>query len=376
MIERYSDQRITAIFSPEAMIARWVEVELAAMDALGHDPGPVVPPSPQAVTDEESVTKHDVVAFLRAWCKSNPDNATLHRWVHYGLTSSNVVDCGLMLAVQDATAVIRTELNDLTWATHRVEQLLEGTPQVGRTHGRWAIVREASHPWSVLTQGLERAVGRIARASTMYGSLAGPVGESLVLNQHAEIGVLKGLGLKRTASTQVVPRDGLVEWAQQLALLATQCEAVAVQVRLLAQSGIDEVREQQANGQVGSSAMPHKQNPIRSENITGLARLARAQIEPLMMSIVQWGDHDLAHSSVERVVVPDLCHLMCSILARTRLMLDGLRWNKAKIATNIVDAELAGSSSHVNLLDLQKDNHAYLEAHLRLGATSREDTHE
>jgi adenylosuccinate lyase len=226
---------------------------------------------------------------------------------------------------------------------------------LGRTHGQLAAPMPAEHRWDVLHETFDRCWNRVESAFVVLdvGKLSGPVGT----RGYAEQGLQK-LGLRDTTCTQVVPRDRLAHWAHCLAELVTVCEAIATQVWLLCQSGVNELRFA-APGTVGSSAMPHKTNPIVAENIRGLARVARSQADLLQVGMVQWGEHDLAHSSVERIAVPDLLHLTCTILSRTTTLVSGLSWVDPGYPTDYVDTS-------EQLRQLQAQGVAYVDAHRQL----------
>ena len=369
MIPRYEDPKIRLIFSEQEKIRRWVQIEVAAMKALGHDPGETVVPDPVQVGAQERITRHDVVAFIRAWLALNPENETLQRWVHYGLTSSNVTDTALGMAIDQATDRISDKVRDLVSQVLSIAQDLVGVPQVARTHGRYAQVRPAHHPWYVYRTVLRRQFLRLMSATqaAAVGALRGPVGIGRIIDVRDEDQALAGLGLGSPEYvTQIVPRDGLAAWAASLSHIATTCEAMATQIRLLSQSGIQEVGPKPAarHGTVGSSAMPHKVNPALAENICGLARMIRPIPAQLELGIIQWGEHDLAHSSVERVQVETLCHLMVAILDRTQQLLQQTKWDSDQMAANVELAEDLGEArSNQWLMDMVDHGYSYLEAH-------------
>src|SRR5690348_14525900 len=328
MIERYQDSVMSQIWSRQSELERWHRVEVEWMrEVIGDGPAKLLsdvgaPEVGQAAAAELS-TKHDVVAFLRALDlrvqeagindpqDNIPDYHVVRQWLHYGLTSSDVADTGLGMAMKRATV----RLNELANQTLEGLESLFDNPQppvMARTHGQHAIRMDARHRWGVLYGMLSRAIARCSGAESgiAIGKLSGPVEEGVTLpgpevpGYVPEHRALRRLGLNTVGSTQLVPRDSLVFWAQCWANAATVCEAVATQVWLLTQQDVGEIVEHPGPDQVGSSAMPHKSNPIRSENIRGLARLARIQAQVLQDSMVQWGEHDLSHSSVERVALP------------------------------------------------------------------------
>jgi adenylosuccinate lyase len=378
------------LWNPQAEIDRWLQVEVAQM---GRVQGirlatlliQVGAPSWTSVHLWERETKHDVVAFLHAlderiqrhsehWLaeeSADPldgDLRRLRQWLHYGLTSSDVIDTGLGLALRASHSRLAHLANRTVGTLAAVIALLKPTRSViGRTHGQWAVPMPAGHRWQVLWEMLVGTSSRFAdlQSSVSVGKLSGPVGvnDPSLADQW---GALIPLELETVESTQVVPRDGLAAWAQSAAQLATVCEAIATQIWLLAQEGIAEVSEGLADGQVGSSAMPHKANPVCSENIRGLARLARMDAEVLQLGAVQWGEHDLAHSSVERVALPDLCHLVATILVRTDKLLSGLQFHGQPVPDSYVN-------THEQLMQLQREGVPYVEAHERIRSGSYPD---
>lgn len=338
-----------------------------AVTALAEALEKVGPPTAVRVADFEETTKHEVMAFLLAlderiralWREET--ESELRQWLHYGLTSSDVTDTALGLALKGSHEILAQQGCDLMIRLGEVCQSLRDRPQVmGRTHGQYARTMVAPHRWLVLYSMLVTAVRKLmgARTDLLVGKLSGPVGD----DDFTGIETLRGLGLGAVPSTQVVPRVGLAHWAHCLAEIATVCEAVATQVWLLAQQEVGEVSEDRTPEQVGSSAMPHKTNPIRSENIRGLARLVRMNAEVLQTTVVQWGEHDLSHSCVERVALPDLCHLSAAILTRTTALVSGLEFHVDPTGNGFVD-------THQKLMDAQQAGEPYVVAHQRLQAS-------
>lgn len=377
MISRYQDANLAEIWSPQAEIDRWFEVEVHQMGRIRGEKaaGRLAKsgsPTWTAVYLWERETKHDVVAFLRAvdeqiqkkW--GNGDTGReLRQWLHYGLTSSDVVDTGLGLALKKTHGFLAS-LSRRTLAAlgDLIQERVTASTIVGRTHGQRAVPMPAQHPWEVLLGMFSRAHRDLYAdwRGISVGKLSGPVGV-VEEGDNSEVSTLLALGLGVVNGTQIVPRDGIARFAADLAALATVCEAIATQVWLLAQDDIAEVSEGRADGQIGSSAMPHKNNPVCSENIRGLARLARMNAEVLQLGTVQWGEHDLAHSSVERVALPDLCHLVATILTRTTKLLGGLQFNERPIPTSYVN-------THEQLMQLQREGVPYVEAHERIRSGS------
>lgn len=384
MITRYEDEQIEAIWNREAELDRWFAIEIARMRQVrgmsaAERLEKIGPPDAVRVADLEEVTRHDVMAFLLAvderiqqsadyWLdvSGEPEAAVqgqeLRQWLHYGLTSSDVTDTALGMALRATHQVLADHaLQLLTGLGLVCSTLLSRPPVMARTHGQYATAMPAAHRWQVLYGNLVTAIRNFhaSRADVLIGKMSGPVGTSRAYPATEEL-LLRRLGLTSVPSTQLVPRVALAHWAHGLAEITTVCEAIATQVWLLAQQNVAEVFERSAPEQVGSSAMPHKSNPIRSENIRGLARLARMNAEVLQYGVIQWGEHDLSHSSVERVALPDLCHLAASILVRTESLLSGLQFRPGEaIPDDYVDTHLA-------LMAAQRDGKPYAEAHAEL----------
>jgi len=352
VIERYCDPEISLVFNRDAEVARWARVEMAVLEQVYPDGAQRLSqariPTGYQVDQREQAVGHEFQAFLDVWRDWAGQDDKVNRLLHYGLTSSDVIDCGQALALEAANShlfrlafAVRSELAKV--CAFHTDFL-----QIGRTHGRYAVPRRGDSVWRANSLMFGRQWDRWSDSRWDLGAvdLSGPVGARTVLHDGIVLAALEQLGLHRVGwSTQIVPRDSLAHWAATLAGLCTVCENVALQVRLLAQSGVDEVQERSSTERVGSSSMPHKRNPILAENICGLARMARTAAEPIQLSMLQWHDRDLTHSSVERVVVPDLCHLAATILQRTTRLLADLEFDRERIRENLEQADREGSSS-------------------------------
>lgn len=356
MIGRYAVSEINDLWNPDAVYRRWFEVEcehvqtVAGADTAGALRG-VGSPSPTQVRYYESQSGHEMIAFLAALDANVKVAATraerhgkdldlllhvdnIRSALHYGLTSSDVQDTALALGMQRSKFVVDQASMELMHALVDLMAETRGTVTIGRTHGQFAATMDASHRWEVLHSMVSRCYTRTSEAmlNLKVGKLSGPVG---VLARDDEANTLERLGVYPTDSTQLVPRDRLANWGYQTASLITACEAVATQVWLLAQQGIMEVK---VNDAVSSSAMPHKRNPVSAENIRGLARIARPLAQQLELGMVQWGEHDLAHSPVERVAVPDLLHLTVGALRKTARLVSGMTVGIADVGTSYRDS--------------------------------------
>jgi adenylosuccinate lyase len=295
------------------------------------------PPTPEAVAEVEAVTDHDVIAFLTAWADNTvPREAAAY--VHFGMTSSDLVDTGLALQLTEASGLL------LAGSTALVAELREHalahsqTLRVGRTHGIHAEPDVWGHRVADFAFAMARCRDRLlqARDDVAVGKLSGPVGTYSNIDPSVESQVMAELGLRPAdAATQVVIRDGIGAWVSVLALIASVCEAVALEVRLGQQTEIAELAEPFGRGQKGSSAMPHKQNPVRSERICGLARVVRAQVVPVMEGIPLWHERDISHSSAERVALPDAAIGTDFLLHETLRLVTGLRVDAARMRENL-----------------------------------------
>jgi adenylosuccinate lyase len=321
---------MASIWADEAKLARWLEVELAALEgwaAVGTVPAAAVEairaravaPSPQRVAEIEAQTQHDVAAFVDAVAENLGEEG---RWFHYGLTSSDVLDTALALQIRDAGALILAGIDRAFAAVvARAEEHRE-TLQMGRTHGVHAEPTTFGLKLAGWAFALDRDRTRVARAleGMRVGKLSGAVGTYSATDPEVERVACERLGLEPApTSTQILQRDRHAEVLNALAVLASSLDRFALEIRHLARTEVREVEEPFGKGQKGSSAMPHKRNPITAERICGLARIVRAAAHVGLENIALWHERDLSHSSAERVAIPD------AFLA-TDYMLDRLAW--------------------------------------------------
>jgi adenylosuccinate lyase len=363
VIERYTLPEMGRIWSQEHKYELWCRVETLVLEAhasAGTVPadavGPVraaPPPAPEAVAAAEAVTDHDVIAFLTAWADNTvPRSAAA--FVHYGLTSSDLLDTALAVTLTEATDLLITRATALVAALREHGLAHRDTIRAGRTHGIHAEPDVWGHRVADFAFAVARCRDRLrhAREAVAVGKLSGPVGTYSNIDPAIEARVLPELGLRPAeVSTQVVFRDGIAEWASVLALLATACEAVALEVRHGQRTEVAELAEAFSAGQKGSSAMPHKRNPIRSERICGLARVVRGYVTPVMEGMALWHERDISHSSVERVALPDAAIATDYLLHLTTGLIAGLRVNAARMRANLESTRGLIYTSSV-LLDL------------------------
>ncbi|WEV70821.1 adenylosuccinate lyase [Lactobacillus sp. ESL0785] len=315
MLERYTRPEMGQIWTDENKYAAWLKVEIAATNAwseLGEIPeadalkiAQNAKFTPQRVAELEEITHHDVVAFTRTVSESlGPEK----KWVHFGLTSTDVVDTAQGYLLQQADNIIRQDLLTLkkTIATKALKY--KNTVEMGRTHGVQAEPITFGLKLARWYAEINRDIDRFEHAArgVESGKISGAVGTFANVPPEVEAGVMKQLGLTRQPITsQILPRDLHAEYIATLALIATSIENWATEIRSLQRSEIHEVEEHFRAGQKGSSAMPHKRNPIGSENLCGMARVLRGNIVTAYEDVTLWHERDISHSSAERVILPD-----------------------------------------------------------------------
>jgi adenylosuccinate lyase len=335
-----------SIWSDESRLARWLEVELAALDGwaqVGAVPREAaeairqraVPPSPERVAEIEEVTQHDVAAFVDA---VSADLGADGRWLHYGLTSSDVLDTALALQVRGAGQLILDGVERALEAVVRRAEEHRDTVMVGRTHGVHAEPITFGAKLAGWAFEVDRDRERVARAleGMRVGKLAGAVGTYAGGDPDVERIACERLGLvPESAATQVVPRDRHAELLSALALCASSLERFATEIRHLARTEVSEVQEPFGRGQKGSSAMPHKRNPVVAERICGLARIVRAAALVGFENIPLWHERDISHSSAERVVLPDAFLAIDYMLDRFAWLVEGLVVDAERMRSNL-----------------------------------------
>jgi adenylosuccinate lyase len=315
VIPRYTREAIGSIWTPERKLAGWLEVELAVVDALVAEG--VVPAAEaaacrerasftvEAVEERERTTNHDVAAFVDVVGESIGDAG---RWLHYGLTSSDVLDTALAIQLVEAGTILTTGARDFRDALVRRALEHRETIAIGRTHGIHAEPTSFGLRLAGFAFEADRNVERLRRAfeQIAVGKLSGAVGSYASLPPSVEARVMESLGLRpEDASTQVVPRDRHAELLGAIAIAAAGLERFATEVRNLQRTEVREVEEPFGKGQKGSSAMPHKRNPITTERITGLARVIRGYAQAGLENVALWHERDISHSGAERVILPD-----------------------------------------------------------------------
>jgi adenylosuccinate lyase len=347
LIERYTLPEMGRVWSEAHKYELWCRVEaivLEAHAAAGTVPTDVVDPvhnapapTPEAVAAIEAVTQHDVIAFLTAWA----DNTTPREaaaWVHHGMTSSDLLDTALAVQLTEATDLLLGRADALVAALRDHALAHRATLRVGRTHGVHAEPDVWGHRVADFAFATARSRDRLRRAREAVGvaKISGAVGTYSNIDPAIEQHVAAALGLRAAdVATQVVLRDGISEWVSALAVLATVCEAIALEVRHGQRTEVRELQEPFAAGQKGSSAMPHKRNPILCERICGLARVVRAQVVPVMEGIPLWHERDISHSSVERIALPDAAIGTDYLMHLTLRLVNGLVVNADRMRANL-----------------------------------------
>ncbi|MCS6778001.1 MAG: adenylosuccinate lyase [Chloroherpetonaceae bacterium] len=334
MIDRYSTPELRALWSPQNKTQKWLDVEIAVCEGLEHFG--LIPAGTtgkiranarfdlERIAELEKETRHDVMAFVK--------NVTEHlgpegRFLHYGVTSYDIVDTALALLLRDAVDQILVRAHRLTEVIRRRAREHRDTVCIGRTHGIHAEPITFGFKLATWLDEMNRNIARLVQARQVInvGKISGAVGTHANISPEVEQYVLHRLGLEvAPISTQILSRDRHAQLMAALAILAASLERFATEIRNLARTEIREVQEYFAEGQKGSSAMPHKRNPWNCETICGLARVVRANLHPVLESMATWHERDLTNSSVERIVLPDTTTLVDWMLEKFTGILDTL----------------------------------------------------
>jgi adenylosuccinate lyase len=344
MIRRYQTAEMSRLFSEEYKLEKWLYVEMIVAqieERTGIIPRGLsrklnrVKVTPKRVNEIEKVTNHDVIAFLQAVREKIGKQG---KWLHFGLTSYDLVDTAFVMTIREAIDVVTKDIKLLGALLKKMASRYRHTPQMGRTHGVFAQPITFGYKVASWREEVTRSLKRltIAREEISYGKLSGAVGTYTMLSPGIEKKVMKKLKLRaEPVSTQVIPRDRFAFLVSALAIYACACERISTEIRNLSRTEIDEVREPFTKGQKGSSAMPHKKNPIICERICGLARVVRSAVIPAYENITLWHERDITNSSVERVIIPDTLCLVHYITKKLVGVLRFLTVNKAKMMENL-----------------------------------------
>ena len=345
MIPRYTHPEMGRIWSEQRRYETWLQVELAASHAMA-DAG-IVPTEAvkeletkasfdiARIEEIEKTTQHDVIAFTTAVAERVGPAA---RWLHFGLTSSDVVDTAQAIQMREACDVILVDLEALSQAIASRAHEHRVTPMIGRTHGVHAEPMTFGLKLALWFAEIDRDIERVrrARATVSVGKVSGAVGTFAHLDPSIEAAVCRRLGLQAAPiSSQVIQRDRHAELLTTLAIVAASLEKFALEIRGLQKTEIGEVEEPFAKGQKGSSAMPHKRNPIGCEQIVGLARLIRGNAMAALENVALWHERDISHSSVERVILPDSFIALDHMLRRFTRIVSGLMVYPERMRENL-----------------------------------------
>jgi len=339
MIARYTRPEMGRIWSEENKFQQWLEVELAASEALA-ELGTVPAEAARLlrahagfdvarINEIEAEVRHDVIAFTTAVAESmkQAGHAEASRWLHYGLTSNDVVDTAQALLLTQAAAILKTGLESLQAVLKRRALEFRRTVQVGRTHGVHAEPITFGLKLAIWHEEAGRNLKRLTAAAEdlRVGKTSGAVGTFAHIGPEVEERICARLGLAPApVASQVIQRDRHAAFVSALALATALCEKIALEVRHLQRTEVREAEEYFARGQKGSSAMPHKRNPVTCEQICGLARVVRANVQAAFEDVGLWHERDISHSSVERVILPDSCILADYLFDKTTKLVDKL----------------------------------------------------
>jgi adenylosuccinate lyase len=350
MINRYTRPEMGRIFSEQNKFDQWLAVELAAAEALAES-GEVPVEAARAlrahaafdiarIDEIERETRHDVIAFTTAVAEkmAAADAADASRWLHFGLTSNDVVDTAQALMLKQASKILVDGARALAQILKRRAYEFKNTVQIGRTHGIHAEPITFGLKLALWYDELMRGTQRLEAAAEdlRVGKISGAVGTFGHIGPEAEERICARLGLKPAAiSSQVIARDRHAAWVSSLALIACTLEKIALEIRHLQRTEVREAEEPFGAGQKGSSAMPHKRNPVVSEQICGLARVVRSNAQAAFENVALWHERDISHSSVERVILADSAILTDYLLSKTRWLVEGMRVYPERMLVNL-----------------------------------------
>lgn len=334
MIERYTLPEMGGIWSLHNKFQKWLDVEIAVCEVHAEDgtiPADAVEEikakaafTVERINEIEKTTDHDVIAFTTNLAENIGESA---RFVHYGLTSSDVVDTANALLLKESCDLLLAKVDGLMEVLKRRAYEFQDTPQIGRTHGIHAEPSSFGLVWALWYEDMKRNRQRLAlaREAVSKGKISGAVGAFAHLSPDVEERVCKKLGIgAANVSTQVIQRESYAEYLCTLGIIASSLEKMALQVRHWQRTEVREAQEKFKAGQKGSSAMPHKRNPILSERICGMARTVRANAIVGMENVALWHERDISHSSAERIVLPDSSATLDYLLAKATSLLDSL----------------------------------------------------
>ncbi|MBU2567682.1 MAG: adenylosuccinate lyase [Elusimicrobia bacterium] len=349
MIDRYCLPEMGRIWSEEEKIKKWLAVEMCVLEAFSKN-GIITAGELAKIRRKihlniprikkiETTTRHDMAAFVD---QISENLGSASRWIHFGLTSSDISDTATALQLKESCGVITRKLLKLMDTVGKLAVRHKNTPMIGRTHGVHAEPITFGFKLSGWYSGINRALALMENTleTVSYGKISGPVGTFAHINPPVEEYVCKKLKLKpEPVSTQIVPRDRYAAYLCLLAIIASTIEGFAVEIRNMQRTEILEVEEEFVRGQKGSSSMPHKRNPVGAEQISGLARVVRSNCLAGLENIAVWGERDISHSSVERIVIPDSSILVDYILHRFNGILENLSVYTENMQANLTKSQ-------------------------------------
>lgn len=345
MIDRYARKEFKQLWSDESRFFNMLQVELATTHAFCKKG--IVPQEDyqqmkknarfdiNRIKEIEEVTHHDTIAFTKAVCEHLGEEA---KWLHFGLTSTDVVDTAQGITIKQANDIIQTDLEQMLAVLKKKALLYKYTPCMGRTHGMHAEITSFGLKWALWYDEMKRNMERFlhARKVVEVGKISGAVGNFANTSSDIEEMVCEELGIGYAKiSTQVLSRDRHCEYLYVLSQIASTIEKIATEVRHLSRSEVKEVEEYFSKGQKGSSAMPHKKNPIASENMCGVARVIRSYLQVAFDNNILWHERDISHSSAERIILADATTLVDYMLNRYKTVLDRLTVFEERMIQNI-----------------------------------------
>lgn len=344
MVDRYSLSPMKEIWELNSQYERWLEVELAVIktfEEIGHAPEGTYEKVKQTacidverIIEIEEITRHDVIAFIKSTTQDMGDEA---RYFHMGMTSSDVVDTAWSLGMKKALELIIDKLDEFIDVLKKGALRYKNTVSLGRTHGIHAEPTSFGLKWLSYLSEAKRNRHRLYDSLKLIsqGKISGAVGNYANISPEVEKSALSKIGLNVCeCSTQIVPRDVHSQYMQSLALLGASIERIALEIRHLQRSEVQEAQEPFRKGQRGSSAMPHKKNPIVSERLCGMARLLRSNADASLENIALWHERDISHSSIERIIIPDSCLIAYYMLDKIIWMMDALVVNEKNMIKN------------------------------------------
>jgi adenylosuccinate lyase len=345
LIKRYSREKMIAIWSPENRYRTWLDIEILVCESLAEK-GDIPEESfrnikmragfdVERIEEIEKKTKHDVIAFLTAVAEKVGDDS---RFIHMGLTSSDILDTSLAILLKKASKILIDDLDKLLIVLKQKAWLYKDMLMIGRSHGIHAEPITFGLKMALWYQEMQRNRLRLIRAKEVisYGKIAGAVGTFSYIDPYVETYVCHKLKLRpEPVSSQIVQRDRHAEFFCTLAIIASSIDKFSQEIRLLQRTEVSEVEEYFSPGQKGSSAMPHKRNPVLSENLSGLARLMRSYAQAALENVALWHERDISHSSVERVIAPDATILLDFMLHRFTGLIESLIVDSDRMHTNM-----------------------------------------